>query len=270
MPVCGQVGEQEGPITSLIFPTYNPGAILERTWREVAHFLQHAPGCWEVWFICDGCTDGTRERLTEWVRHTESIHVHSYSPNRGKGYAVRQGLAVAGGQWRIFADVDLAYGFEDIVRLAEVLQAGAEVAIASRTHPESEMYLPTRLQGYVYRRHLQSLVFSSLVRFLLPLKQRDTQAGLKGLSARATQIVLPHLTCDGFGFDCELLTACVRSGLAIREVPVSVRYENRVSTTGSFNAMSRMVKELWRIRAAWQESPLPQPSKRVEPGRRAA
>ena len=46
---------------------------------------------------------------------------------------------------------------------------GAEVAIASRHHPDSRLLLPPRLQGYFYRRHLQSLVFSRLVRWLLPL-----------------------------------------------------------------------------------------------------
>ena len=52
--------------------------------------------------------------------------------------------------------MDLAYGFDDVLRLAEVLWGGADVAIASRTHPESRLSVPVRLQGYAYRRHLQS------------------------------------------------------------------------------------------------------------------
>src|SRR5437868_572615 len=81
--------------------------------------------------------------------------------------------------------------------------------------PASDVTMPVGLQGYIYRRHIQSQVFGALARLLLPLTQRDLQAGLKGLSARAAGLVLPHLRCDGFGFDCELLTACVRFGLAI-------------------------------------------------------
>src|SRR5690348_17664989 len=34
------------------------------------------------------------------------------SPNRGKGHAVRQGLLAARGDWRLFTDVDLAYGLD--------------------------------------------------------------------------------------------------------------------------------------------------------------
>src|SRR5271166_3925312 len=52
-------------LTSLVFPAYNPGPLIERTWWEVKEFLRRAPGTWEVLFVCDGCTDGTPERLAE-------------------------------------------------------------------------------------------------------------------------------------------------------------------------------------------------------------
>jgi glycosyltransferase involved in cell wall biosynthesis len=239
-------------LTSLILPAYNAGARVERTWHELVAFLRSAPGAWEVLFVCDGCTDGTAERLAELTRaEAYRVRVLSHHPNRGKGHAVRQGLRAARGQWRVFTDVDLAYGFDDILRLAQTLQRGADVAIASRDHPQSRVMLPPRLQGYAYRRYLQSLVFSVLVRWLLPVTQRDTQAGLKGLSARAADMVLPHLQCPGFEFDCELLAACACFGLEVVEVPVCVRYEDTASTT-SFRSVARMIGELWKIRRAWR------------------
>jgi dolichyl-phosphate beta-glucosyltransferase len=176
--------------------------------------------------------------------------VVSYPRNRGKGYAVRCGLLAATGRWRVFTDIDLAYGFDDVLRVAATLREGAEVAIASRSHPDSQILLAAPAQGYVYRRHLQSLVFSRLVRFLLPIEQHDTQAGLKGLTARTAERVLPYLRCDGFEFDCELLTACRHFGIAVREVPVLVRYDGRASTT-SVTSSVRMLRELWQIRRLW-------------------
>jgi len=173
-------------------------------------------------------------------------------PTRGKGHAVRQGLRAARGQWRVFTDIDLAYGVEDVLRLAQTLQGGADVAIASRYHPQSRVTLPPQLQGYAYRRYLQSLAFSVLVRWLLPVTQKDTQAGLKGLSARAADMVLPYLRCCGFEFDCELLTACSCFGLNVVEVPVCVRYQDSASTT-SLRSVARMVGELWKIRRAWRK-----------------
>ena len=154
---------------------------------------------------------------------------------------------------RIFTDIDLAYPFEDILRVAAALKNGDDVVVASRTHPESQLTVPPKLLGYAYRRSMQSSVFSQLVRTLLPVSQRDTQAGLKGLSARAVQQIVPRLNCDGFGIDCELLTACVRLGFAVSEVPVSVRYDAGASTT-NFRSTLKMVGELWRIRRAWSKT----------------
>jgi hypothetical protein len=255
-------------LTSLVFPTYNPGPLIERTWQRVRNFLDRAPGSWEILFVCDGCTDDTPGRLAELTRaEAQRVRVLSYPLNRGKGHAVRRGLLAAAGQWRLFTDVDLAYGFEDVVRLAQALQGGAEVAIGSRDHPDSRLLLPPQLQGYAFRRHLQSRVFGALVRWLLPLTQRDTQAGLKGMSAAAAERVLPYLRCDGFGFDCELLTACARLGVPVTEVPVCVRYETTASTTG-LRTMARMIGELWKIRRSWRHGPPSGPP--ADPGRRWA
>jgi dolichyl-phosphate beta-glucosyltransferase len=253
MQVRHPVNGGASPLVSLVFPAYNPGPLVDSTWQQVQAFRQWAPGSWEFLFVCDGCTDGTPERLRTLTRGAgDCVRVLSYESNRGKGHAVRLGLQAARGQWRLFTDVDLAYSFADIARLADALQGGAEVAIASRVHADSRILLPPRLLGYQYRRRLQSLVFSKLVRWILPIQVGDTQAGLKGLSARAAELVLPRLTSAGFEFDCELLTACVRLGLEVAEVPVTVRYDNGASTTG-VNDMTAMLRKLWTIRRAWRD-----------------
>ena len=261
---------REGPITSLVFPTYNPGPSIERTWSEVREFLRTAPGKWEILFVCDGCTDNSADRLLHLSRgHSDRVRVMSYTPNRGKGYAVRQGLEAAHGEWRIFTDVDLAYGFGDVLRLAEELRTGAAVVIASRTHPNSQIVLPARHLNYVFRRHLQSMVFSALTRTLLPIEHRDTQAGLKGFSRKAVESLLPHLECDGFGFDCEVLTACKHLRISVTEIPVSVQYNVLGSTTG-VHGTRRMIAELWRIRRRWLHFQMPAGEATTSDIRRAA
>jgi glycosyltransferase involved in cell wall biosynthesis len=245
----------ESSLTSLVLPAYNPGPVLDKTCRQLTRFLREAPGHWEVLFVCDGCTDGTEATLTEWSRpFGEQVRVLAYSPNRGKGYAVRRGLAAARGASRLFTDVDLAYGMEDVLRVADTLRRGAGVAIASRSLSDSRLLLPPSLIGYVHRRHVQSWIFSSLVRCLLPLRVRDTQAGLKGISEHVARRVLPQLSCDGFAFDCELLTACVYYGLPIVEVPVCVSYDDTASTT-SLRSASRLLRDILRIRREWRGAP---------------
>ncbi len=250
------------PEITLILPTYNAAPFLAQTWQAILALLERVGDQWEILFVCDGCRDTSADSLTRWAApYQDRIRVLSYHPNRGKGYAVRTGLSEARGQWCLFTDVDLAYGFDEIERVAEALRRGAQVAIASRVHPESRLLLPSGLEGYAYRRYLQSLVFSRVVRQFLPIPQRDTQAGLKGLSAGAVEHLLPLLRCNGFAFDCELLTACQVAGFPVVEIPVLVRHEGRTSTT-SMKSMGRMLRDIWKIRrrlraGAFHRSPLP-------------
>jgi glycosyltransferase involved in cell wall biosynthesis len=239
---------REGPLMSLVLPAFNPGTLVERTYRQVQNFLRARGTSWEAIFVCDGCTDGTTELLAALnAEETLAIRVLSYAQNQGKGYAVRQGLLAAHGQYRLFTDVDLAYDFDDVDRIAAALRRGADVAIASRTHRESRLLLPPHLLGYAYRRQLQSRVFSLVVRMLLKLPAYDTQAGLKGMTAQAARLLLPPLACKGFGFDCELISASVHAGLNITEIPVAVRFEDGASTTG-FRSARKMLAEIWRVR----------------------
>jgi dolichyl-phosphate beta-glucosyltransferase len=246
--------KREAPLTSLVFPTYNPGASIEKSFASIHEFLHQSRQRWEAVFVCDGCTDGTPERLQTLISSGRMpMRILTYVENRGKGYAVRQGMLAARGKWRIFTDVDLAYGFDDVRRVAGALTNGADVAIASRDHPESEVVFPPRLIGYLFRRHLQSQAFGALARWLLRIDHRDTQAGLKGMTAEAANRIMPHLRCDGFGFDCELLTACARFAIPVREVPVRVRYDDGASTTG-WRTVRRMIGDLFRIRRDWRSS----------------
>lgn len=251
-------------LTSVILPAYNPGRAIERTWQSVQEFLGKQTRSWEVIFVCDGCTDGTSERLQQLISTSQwGVRVIGYAKNRGKGHAVRQGMSAARGRFRIFTDVDLAYEFGEIERVAQALWAGAEVAIASRDHPQSEVIIAPRLAGYLFRRQLQSRLFGALARWLLPIRQLDTQAGLKGMSAAVVERLVPRLDCDGFGFDCELLTACARLGIRVEEVPVRVAYRDMESTTG-VRGIRRMISELFRIRRTWKkEIPAPRALKEM-------
>ena len=235
---------------SLVLPTYNAESSIRQSFESVRAFLNARPDPWEVLFTLDGCSDATEAVLQPLVAVDSRFRLLSYAANRGKGYAVRVGLTAALGDVRVFTDVDLAYRFDDIARVADEVRSGAEVAIASREHADSTIQLPSRLLGYAYRRRVQSHVFGRLARLILPLSQLDTQAGLKALSAAAVKRIVPNLSCDGFGFDCELLTACARYGIAVHEVAVGVRYEDEASTTGMTSTM-KMLQEIRAIRRRW-------------------
>src|SRR5437016_4490322 len=79
------------------------------------------------------------KHLTQDLR--DRVRVLLHTPNRGKGFAVRRGLEEGAGAWLIFTDVDLPYGLEGVLRVAEKLKAGNDVVVASRLHPDSRLSL---------------------------------------------------------------------------------------------------------------------------------
>lgn len=238
---------------SLIIPNYNPGSMIDSTWQTLSRFVAEQSTPWEVLFVCDGCTDGTVERLNRYCQKEQArwCRVLSYYPNQGKGFAVRTGLAAARGDIRVFTDVDLAYSYEDL-RAVDAVRQGSPIAITSREHPDSTVTFPYPMLRYVKHRRFQSHVFGVVARSLMNIPQRDTQAGLKAFSAYAVNQLLPYLACNGFGFDCEILLAAKRLNLEVAEVPVSVRHQDAFSTT-SMRTSLQMVKQLWQIRRRWKQ-----------------
>src|SRR5205814_6828897 len=126
-----------------------------------------------------GCPEDSDVRLKAWARECRhDVRVVRSQTNRGKGHAVRRGLLRARGDYRIFTDVDLAYSTEMIESVAEQLEQGVDVVIASRAHRESEVTHAEGLADYVQKRNRQSQLFSMAVRSILRIGNRDPQAGL--------------------------------------------------------------------------------------------
>lgn len=210
--------------STLVVPTYNAMAFIDATVVRLRRFVaEHLDWC--VLFVCDGCSDGTAEHLAGLLQNDgDAMKVESYVRNRGKGYALRLGLTQAITPFRVFTDVDLAYDPDEALKIVSVLESGADVAVVNRASPESCFLISPRDFPNIYRRHLMSRSFNWWLRQVLPIKILDTQAGLKGVTAAAWQIVGPKMNCDGFFVDVELLARAQVEGLVLRETPIVFRY----------------------------------------------
>lgn len=201
---------------SIIIPAYNEAPRIERNLHQLAVYLSARFPQFEIIVVDDGSTDETAQRVAPAARKEPRIRLVSLPANRGKGFAVRQGMAVANGDVVCFMDADLSTPVEEIEEAANALQESSPVVIASRQHPDSAIALR---QGRLRENIGKS--FNRFVRILLALPFEDTQCGFKCFSREAAQAIFSRARIDGFAFDVELLVIARNLGYRVTEIPVN-------------------------------------------------
>lgn len=212
----------------LLIPAYNESARLPRTVETVVGYLRAQPYSWQLLIVDDGSTDDTLAVARALQVRTPELAVKA-NDHRGKAYAVRSGMLHLKAQFLVFTDADLSVPIEELARLLEKLEMGADVVIGSREAPGS------RRIGEPAYRHLMGRVFSLTYRVLILPGVEDAQCGFKGFRQTAGRILFRHLLLYGedapvvrggllTGFDAELLFLARRWGFRVAEVPVDWYY----------------------------------------------
>ena len=104
---------------SLIIPMYNESAIIAETAKTYFQYLSSHFEDFELIFVDDGSTDDCAARVE--ALRLPCVQVLRYTPNQGKGNAVKTGMLAATGDVRMFLDADVAYGTEVIGRAAAAI-----------------------------------------------------------------------------------------------------------------------------------------------------
>lgn len=233
---------------SLIIPAYNSAAFIGETLTSAIAFLEKRGESYELIVVDDGSADGSAPLLSQMAAKNCSLRLISNGANHGKGHAVRTGVLQSTGERVIFTDADLAYPVTEIEKIVRVLDAGADVAIADRTAPDSLYHMSPAFFSYLYTRHVLSRMFNLMVRGWLGLSVRDCQAGLKGFRRAAADIVFPRQRLHGFTFDAELLYIAHRFNLQVRQVPVEFRYFSEPSTVDFLRDSALALHDLMMVR----------------------
>jgi dolichyl-phosphate beta-glucosyltransferase len=151
-------------------------------------------------------------------------------------------MLAAAGELRLFADADGATPIAEEGRLRAAIEAGADVAVASRAIPAADV---TRRRDRF--RGLIGWSFTAFVRCLLPAPVRDTQCGFKMFRRAAAERLFAISQESGYVFDLELLILAQQLGYRVAEVGV-----NWSEMPGSKLHMTREWRKIlagvWRIR----------------------
>jgi glycosyltransferase involved in cell wall biosynthesis len=229
------------PHYSIVVPAYNEKARIGAALQSLLEHLHEQQWNAEIVVVDDGSRDETPVIVGQYAAaHPEVRLVHNPG-NRGKGFAVRNGMLHARGDFMLFTDADLSSPIGEASKLFSALESGAEIAIGSRWLDPS-----LQLERQSLQRRLLSRAFNIFLRFTLGLKAHDTQCGFKAFTRRAVNTVFPLQQVHRFGFDPEILYLGRRFGLRVDEVPVVWRHDDR-STINPLRDGIRMGLDVLRV-----------------------
>jgi dolichyl-phosphate beta-glucosyltransferase len=204
------------PYISVVIPAYNEENRLPQTLESVWAYLTGRQVTFEIIVVDDGSIDQTVDIVQEFGRHFDGVRLLSYTPNQGKGFAVRTGMLAANGDYVLFDDADGSSPITELTRLEAAIKDGADIAIGSRNMPESEKLVKTAR----HRKHIGNTFNVIVQSFLLP-GINDTQCGFKLFRHEIAQNLFSVSRQTGFAFDVEILFVARLRGYRTSEVAIS-------------------------------------------------
>lgn len=204
-------------LISVIVPAYKQERTIQENLHKVEEVLQKLPYDYEIICVVDGKIDKTFKEA-KGVK-SPKIKVYTYERNKGKGFAVRYGMAKSKGDIIAFMDAGMDFKPTSLpMLLAHFEWYKADIIVGSKRHPASKI-------DYPLQRRILSQGYQLLVRFLFGIKVRDTQSGIKVFKRKVIEDVLPRLLVKQFAFDIEMLSVARRLGYKrIYEAPIEMNW----------------------------------------------
>jgi glycosyltransferase involved in cell wall biosynthesis len=225
---------------SLVVPVFNQQTKVSYSLRKIKQAVESAFSNYELIVVNDGSIDNTLNILRDIEATSERMHTISYTPNRGKGYAVKQGVLHSHGTVVMFLDGDLDISPDSIKDYVEALSA-CDLVIASKRHPKSSVTIPRS-------RAILSKAFSLLIRVATGISQKDTQAGFKAGKGDIMRTIFRNLSVNRYAFDVELLTIASILRVKVQEMPVIMKIDKKFNMKEIANMFVDVARIFYRYK----------------------
>ena len=205
-------------LVSVVVPAYNEAETVEMALRRV----RSVPLRLEIIVVNDASTDGTREILDKLATAGLVDRVVHHEKNRGKGAAIRSGVAAATGDALVVQDADLEYDPADLPALIKPISEGRADAVYG-----------SRFQGGPHRvlyfwHYVGNRLLTLLSNMLTNLNLTDLETCYK--LVRMDLIKRLPLRSNRFGFEVEITARLAQAHARIWELPIS--YSGRTYAEG--------------------------------------
>ncbi len=207
-------------LISVIVPAFRKEKTICEDIKRIYQVLKKLRYETELICVVDGMIDKTFEKASLLTKKYSNVKVIGYETNKGKGYAIRYGMAESKGDIVGFIDSGMDLNPNGLAMLLEHFEwYQADIMVGSKRHPVSKVEYP-------WQRKILSFGYQILVFMMFGLRVRDTQVGMKFFRRQVLEKVLPRLLVKKFAFDIEILAVANNLGFyRIFEAPVDIKLE---------------------------------------------
>lgn len=202
---------------TVVVPMYNEEASASELVSRLASVLDSPGMTSEIVLVDDGSVDGTLQVIERLAAGDSRVRVISYRPNRGRGFAMRQGFTAARGEIVVTIEADLSYEPAQILDLIEALRANPQTDIAIGS--------PYMRGGGTLGVPLKRLLLSRLGNRVLGYAMSSDLATVTGMFRAYRRDVLRclDLEADRKEIHLEILSKALALGFKVSEVPAVLR-----------------------------------------------
>ncbi|HRY82643.1 MAG TPA: glycosyltransferase family 2 protein [Candidatus Moranbacteria bacterium] len=209
---------EQKPFISVVIPTYNEAPKekeMEDHLNSIKSYFEKIGKSYEVIIALDGPTDKTAEIVRDKIKNKPNFRIIDRKENKGKGYSIREGFAMAKGEWVIWTDMDGATPIDNLDNFIPKFKE-TDIVIGSRDLKASSIK-----KHQPKWKEWMGNAGNILIQIMMGLYGiYDTQCGFKAFKEEVVKEVFPRTKVDRWGIDFEILMIAKKLGYKIEEVPV--------------------------------------------------